>query len=232
MPKRRVKLTKAEKKKINSISEKAKADRKQPYSAQDTIAYKRMFPDGICCVHDGYYTKTSMFGDINYQLAQNEDKSAIFEGWCDFLNYFDSSVRVQFSFVNMATNAENFEQSIMIPEQADARLVHWGTRSYLDELMEAGVKIYLYQKGFLHSKLMVCDDCLATVGSTNIDFRSFEQNFEVNAFLYDRASALQLTEIFLADQKDAKLLHRKAWRLRPWSQKVKESVIRLFAPLL
>ena len=121
---------------------------------------------------------------------------------------------------------------IMIPEQADARLVHWGTRSYLDELMEAGVKIYLYQKGFLHSKLMVCDDCLATVGSTNIDFRSFEQNFEVNAFLYDRASALQLKEIFLADQKDAKLLQRKAWRLRPWSQKVKESVIRLFAPLL
>ena len=119
MPKRRVKLTKAEKKKINSIIEKAKADRKQPYSAQDTIAYKRMFPDGICCVHDGYYTKTIMFGDINYQLAQNEDKSAIFEGWCDFLNYFDSSVRVQFSFVNMATNAENFEQSIMIPEQDD-----------------------------------------------------------------------------------------------------------------
>ena len=121
---------------------------------------------------------------------------------------------------------------IMIPEYADARMVHWGTMSYLEELMEAGVKIYLYQKGFLHSKLLVSDDCLASVGSSNIDFRSFEQNFEVNAFMYDRTSALVMKEIFLSDQKDAKLLHLKAWRMRPWSQKVKESVIRLFAPLL
>ena len=121
---------------------------------------------------------------------------------------------------------------IMIPERSDTRMVHWGTLSYLDELMEAGVRIYLYQKGFLHSKLMVSDDCLATVGSTNMDFRSFEHNFEVNAFMYDHASALMLKEIFLSDLKDAEQLHLKVWRLRPWSQKVKESVIRLFAPLL
>jgi len=119
LPKKRVKLTKQEKKKINAIIAKAKAEKKQPHSAQETITYKRIWPDGICCVHDGYYTKTIQFGDINYQLAQNEDKSAIFDGWCDFLNYFDSSVRVQFSFVNMATNAEDFEQSVLIPEQDD-----------------------------------------------------------------------------------------------------------------
>ena len=98
--------------------------------------------------------------------------------------------------------------------------------------MEAGVRIYMYQKGFLHSKLMVSDDSLASVGSTNIDFRSFEHNFEANAFLYDSASVLQLKEIFLSDQKDAKLLHLRTWRMRPWYQKVKESVIRLFSPLL
>jgi cardiolipin synthase len=121
---------------------------------------------------------------------------------------------------------------IMIPERSDTRLVHWGTMSYLEELMEAGVKIYMYQKGFLHSKLMVSDDCLATMGSTNMDFRSFEHNFEINAFLYDQASALVLKEIFLSDQKDARQLQLKQWRMRPWSQKVKESVIRLFAPLL
>lgn len=121
---------------------------------------------------------------------------------------------------------------IMIPERSDSRLVHWGTKSYLAELMEAGVKIYCYQKGFLHSKLVVSDDSLATVGSTNMDFRSFEHNFEVNAFMYDHASALMLKEIFLSDLKDAEQLHLKVWRLRPWSQKVKESVIRLFAPLL
>ena len=121
---------------------------------------------------------------------------------------------------------------IMIPERSDSRLVHWGTKSYLAELMEAGVKIYCYQKGFLHSKLVVSDDSLATVGSTNMDFRSFEHNFEVNAFMYDRISVLMLKDVFLSDQKDARLIQQKTWRVRPWSQKVKESIIRLLAPLL
>ena len=121
---------------------------------------------------------------------------------------------------------------IMIPMRGDAPLVHWGTLSYLDELMEAGVKIYRYRKGFLHSKLMVSDDVLSTIGSTNMDFRSFEHNFEVNAFMYDRASALLLKEIFMTDQKDAELVQLKSWRMRPWYRKVGESVIRLFAPLL
>ena len=128
--------------------------------------------------------------------------------------------------------AAGVDVRIMIPEKSDSRMVHWGTMSYLQELMEAGIKIYMYQKGFLHSKLIVCDDCLSSVGSTNMDFRSFEHNFEINAFMYDKTSALKLKEIFLSDQKDAKLLHLKEWRMRPWSQKVKESVIRLFAPSL
>lgn len=67
-----------------------------------------MFPDGICRVTDSYYTKTVQFQDINYQLNQNEDKTAIFDGWCDFLNYFDSSVRFQLSFVNMSANKDNY----------------------------------------------------------------------------------------------------------------------------
>ena len=121
---------------------------------------------------------------------------------------------------------------IMIPERADSRITHLATLSYLDELMECGVRIYRYKKGFLHSKLMVSDDAVSTVGSTNMDFRSFEHNFEVNAFMYDYGTAIRMKEIFLADQKDAELLQLKEWRLRPWYQKVKESVIRLFAPLL
>jgi cardiolipin synthase len=80
--------------------------------------------------------------------------------------------------------------------------------------------------------MIVSDDSLSSIGSTNMDFRSFEHNFEVNAFMYDSASALKLKEIFLSDQKDAELLHLKSWSLRPWYQKVMESVIRLFAPLL
>ena len=78
-----------------------------------------MFPDGVCRVKPGYFTKTIQFQDINYQLNQNEDKTAIFEGWCDFLNYFDSSVKFQLSFMNMAANKDTYGQSTIIPAQGD-----------------------------------------------------------------------------------------------------------------
>ena len=71
-----------------------------------------MWQDGVCRVTDHYYTKTIQFQDINYQLAQNDDKTSIFEGWCDFLNYFDSSIHLQLSFLNLTAGAEAFEQSI------------------------------------------------------------------------------------------------------------------------
>lgn len=79
-----------------------------------------MWPDGVCRVTDSFYTKTVQFQDINYQLSQNEDKSAIFDAWCDFLNYFDSSIRFQFSFLNLSASMESFEQSIYIPPQNDS----------------------------------------------------------------------------------------------------------------
>ena len=78
-----------------------------------------MFPDGICRVRDSYYTKTVQFQDINYQLAQKEDKTAIFEEWCSFLNFFDSSVHFEISFMNMSTDAEDFEKNVRIPLQKD-----------------------------------------------------------------------------------------------------------------
>ena len=121
---------------------------------------------------------------------------------------------------------------LMLPKRGDTWLIHKGSLSYLSEMMKAGVKIYLYKKGFLHSKLMVCDDELSTVGSTNMDFRSFEHNFEANAFFYDRETAMTLKEIFLADQKDCFLLSARIWEKRSWKNKITESVVRLLAPLL
>lgn len=121
---------------------------------------------------------------------------------------------------------------VMLPKKGDSWLINKGSLSYLSEMMKAGVKIYLYKKGFLHSKLMVCDDEFSTVGSTNMDFRSFEHNFEANAFFYDKETALALREIFLADQKDCMLLSARVWEKRSWKNKVTESVVRLFAPLL
>ena len=88
-------------------------------SAQDSIPYRHIFPDGICHVGDKLYTKTLQFGDINYQIAQNEDKTAIFESWCDFLNYFDSTIKFQLTFLNTTANAKDYEKSVFIAPQAD-----------------------------------------------------------------------------------------------------------------
>jgi hypothetical protein len=115
----KIKLTRAERGQIAAAIERVKRTDNHKQSAQDSIPYERMWPDGVCRVTDTLYTKTVQFQDINYQLSQNEDKTAIFEGWCDFLNYFDSSVRFQFSFLNLSASMESFEHSVSIPPQYD-----------------------------------------------------------------------------------------------------------------
>ena len=112
-------LTKEERKKVKHIIEKAKREDGVPRTAQQSIPFDRMFQNGICRVGSDYYTKTIQFQDINYQLALQEDKTEIFEEWCSFLNFFDSSVHFELSFMNMATDAEAFEKSIAIPHQKD-----------------------------------------------------------------------------------------------------------------
>ena len=113
------KLSRADKKQIEAAIARANRTDRKEKSAQDSIPYERMWPDGICRVADGHYTKTIQFQDINYQLSQNEDKTAIFEGWCDFLNYFDSSIQFQLSFLNLAASEETFARAINIPLQGD-----------------------------------------------------------------------------------------------------------------
>lgn len=110
------KLTQSERRHIEKII--AKTKNKNTKFAQDSIPFQRMYQDGLCRVTDNFYSKTIQFNDINFQLSQNEDKTAIFNGWCDFLNYFDSSVRLQLSFVNMSANKDNSSQ-ISIPLRGD-----------------------------------------------------------------------------------------------------------------
>ena len=114
------KLTGAEKRRLAAAIKKAKRSGRLPQSAQQTIPYKEMCRDGICVVNDHYFTKQVQFYDINYQLAQNEDKNQIFENYCDFLNYFDSSIQVQLSFLNQRADMEERQRSISIPDQEDA----------------------------------------------------------------------------------------------------------------
>ena len=113
------KLSRKQQRELQTAVKKAKRDDGVPRTAQQSIPFQRMFPDGICRVTDRYYTKTIQFQDINYQLAQQEDKTAIFEEWCSFLNFFDSSIHFELSFMNMSTDADAFEKSIRIPYQND-----------------------------------------------------------------------------------------------------------------
>ena len=135
----RPKLTKADRREINAAILRARNTNKKEKTAQDSIPYLRMFPDGICHVRDRFYTKTIRFQDINYQLAQNEDKTAIFESWCDFLNYFDSSIKFQLSFLNMTANAKDYESSISIkPQQDDFDTIRTEYADMLHNQLEKG----------------------------------------------------------------------------------------------
>lgn len=122
---------------------------------------------------------------------------------------------------------------IMIPRHGDAKFVEWASRSYVFQTIQAGVKVYLYRTGFNHSKLLVCDDSVCTCGSTNIDFRSFENNFEANAFIYDRETALHVKQIFMDDVEHCMFVtERMLNHKRPFFKRLWESLVRLLSPLL
>lgn len=122
---------------------------------------------------------------------------------------------------------------VMIPYRGDRGvIVPYASLSYVEEALAAGVKVALYRKGYMHSKTIVSDDSFVTVGSTNVDIRSYELDFEINAFIYDEDLAVKARDIFLEDEKFCEYLDLESWRARPRSQKLKESVSRTFSPLL
>lgn len=121
---------------------------------------------------------------------------------------------------------------ILVPQRPDKRIVYYASRSYFPEMMDAGVQIYQYDKGFLHSKVVIVDDETASIGTANMDMRSFHLNFEVNAFLYNTESVLALVEDFEKDLLDSKPIVKEVFANRPFYQKVTESFSRLASPLL
>jgi cardiolipin synthase len=122
---------------------------------------------------------------------------------------------------------------LLCPYHSDARYTEWASRSYLRELSEAGARIFLYETGFMHSKLMIVDDSLSTCGSTNVDFRSFENNFELNVFIYDEGTALRLKKIFHDDLSHSiPLTSIPSWNRPHFFKRLWESFARLLSPLL
>jgi cardiolipin synthase len=122
---------------------------------------------------------------------------------------------------------------LMLPERSDTQTANMASHSFLDDMIKAGVKVYFYKTGFLHSKLVVIDDELACIGSANFDFRSFEHNFEINAFVYQNAFATQMKDVFLNDMTlNCEQVNPSAWLHRPILRRLSESFMRLFSPLL
>lgn len=129
--------------------------------------------------------------------------------------------------------AAGVDVRLLVPRRSDTRITQWASRSYLREAMQAGIHVSLYEAGFLHSKLMVSDDAIATCGSTNVDFRSFENNFEANTFFYGSEVASRMRDIFLADELQSVQLSSLPNRFLPrFLVRLAESLIRLFSPLL
>ncbi len=126
----------------------------------------------------------------------------------------------------------NIDVRLMIPQRGDSRMAHYGTRSYITELLEAGVKIYLFKEGFNHSKVISVDGNMAIIGSANMDQRSFEHNFEVMSVLYDKGCSAKVEKQFVEDLALCEKVELESWKKRGVGQKISESFFRLLSPLI
>ena len=131
-----------------------------------------------------------------------------------------------------AASLSKVDVRIMIPEKTDSVLLHYASFSYVTQCLKAGIKVYLYEPGMLHSKTMIVDDGFVTAGSTNFDFRSFENNFECNLMIYDADLNRKMRDIFFDDLKKCRKLSLVKWRKRPLGQRFLESLLRLVSPIL
>jgi len=126
----------------------------------------------------------------------------------------------------------NKDVKVIVPKKSDSWIAEYATNSYLEMLLEAGVEVYQYTKGFIHAKTMVVDGVFSSVGTTNMDYRSFNINFEVNALIYDETISSELTEFFNDDLKHSEKLELESWKNRSKRTKLVEAVARLMAPIL
>lgn len=193
---------------------------------------------------DRYFPTFSRKGEVGLQIVSSGPDSEweqIKIGYVKLIGMAKKYVYIQTpyfipddSFMDAVRIAclSGIDVRIMIPNKPDHMFVYWATYSYIGQLIKAGAKIYIYENGFLHSKMIVIDDEASTVGTANIDFRSFKLNFEVNAFIYDRETSHQLAELFEQDMQLSTELTPEKYANRSRMIKMKESISRLLSPIL
>lgn len=211
---------------------------------QQTFLLDWYFVDRTLLSDRKYYTKPTDEGGL-MQTVTSGPVSAypeIMQGYLSIIMsarryiYFQTPYFLPPSAVLLAMKtaaASGVDVRLLVPRDNDAYLVDWASRSYLREASEAGIKVSLYEGAFLHSKLMVCDDAVCTCGSANLDFRSFENNFEANAFIYDQDAARRMRDVYLDDERHTVPLTSLPDRVSPsFLQRIWDSLTRLFSPLL
>lgn len=191
-----------------------------------------------------YFPELPVFGNIAMQTANGGPMSherGISNGILQAIYGAKKNIFIQTPyFIPPETMSEALKAAairgvdvrLMISGKSDVLFVQMTSRSFVKEMLQAGVKVYMYEKGFMHSKLMIFDDSLTLIGSVNFDSRSFEHNFEVEAFIYDHGVARHAMDIFAEDQRFSQIVSLKEWLKRPGKQRFFESLMRLFAPLL
>lgn len=191
-----------------------------------------------------YFPKTSITDETPIQIASSGPDS----DWASIMQAFFAAItRAQkhiyisspYFLPNQAiltalkvAALSGIDVKVMIPSRSDSKIVYWATRSYISELIEAGIKVYLYCKGFNHSKVITIDSIFSSVGTANMDIRSFEDNFEVSAIMYDRKIAQELESSFLKDIDDCIQVTHETWEKRPKLHYIYEALSRLLSPLL
>ena len=204
---------------------------------------KKEYCKPIEYIEKGYFPAPKICGDALVQvIASGPDSSVqkIKEAYVKLITNAKKRVYIQtpyfipddvfFSALRIAV-ASGVDVRIMVPRKPDKRTVYLATLSYLKEMADMGIRVFLYD-GFLHSKAIVIDDMVSTIGSANMDERSYNQNFEINAFIYDKQTAETLKQAFLKDMDHCSEITLDAWRARSRWERFKESIARLFSPLM
>ena len=211
---------------------------------QQTFLLDWYFVDRTLLSDRKYYTKPTDGGGLMQTVTSGPvgKYPEIMQGYLNIIMsarryiYFETPYFLPPDALLMAMKtaaASGVDVRLLVPRDNDAYLVDWASRSYLREASEAGITVSLYEGAFLHSKLMVCDDAVCTCGSTNLDFRSFENNFEANTFIYDEDVARHMCAVFLDDERQAVAFTSLPDRVSPsFLQRVWDSLTRLFSPLL
>jgi cardiolipin synthase len=191
-----------------------------------------------------FLPEPSIIGNTGVQIVSSGPDSRheqIKQGYIKMINLAEKSVYIQTPYfipdesimeaLRIAI-ASGVEVNLMIPNKPDHPFVYWATYSYAGELMRAGGRVFTYEQGFLHAKTIVVDEKIASVGTANFDVRSFKLNFEVNAFIYSKQIAKELTQDFKNDTLLSYELTKDAYYDRPTFIKFKESIARLLSPIL